>query len=95
LNTKTFVSIGSGPGIGTATAERFAREGFRIVLTSRNPASLVDRAKRLVAQGCQVEARRVDAGNLASVSALVRDVEPSSVQSTCCTSIPRRCEPRR
>jgi NAD(P)-dependent dehydrogenase (short-subunit alcohol dehydrogenase family) len=29
---KTFLGIGSGPGIGLATAERFAREGFRIVL---------------------------------------------------------------
>ncbi|CAM3835231.1 hypothetical protein ROSI111154_24480 [Rouxiella silvae] len=33
---KTFVSIGTGPGIGFATAERFAREGFRIILTARN-----------------------------------------------------------
>jgi short-subunit dehydrogenase len=72
---KTFLSIGSGPGIGMATAERFAREGFRIVLTSRNAASLVDRAKRLGARGVQVETRNVDAGDLASVSALVREVE--------------------
>jgi len=28
---KTFVSIGAGPGMGMATAERFAKEGFRIV----------------------------------------------------------------
>ena len=72
---KTFLSIGSGPGIGTATAVRFAREGFRIVLTSRNTTSLVERANRFVAEGHQVETRTVDAGNLASVSALVRDVE--------------------
>jgi NAD(P)-dependent dehydrogenase (short-subunit alcohol dehydrogenase family) len=29
---KTFLSIGSGPGIGVATAERFASEGFDVVL---------------------------------------------------------------
>jgi NAD(P)-dependent dehydrogenase (short-subunit alcohol dehydrogenase family) len=48
---KTFLSIGSGPGIGIATAERFAREGFRIVLTSRDTAKLSDRARRLKAGG--------------------------------------------
>ena len=47
---KTFLSIGSGPGIGIATAERFA-EGFRIVLTSRDTAKLSDRARRLKAGG--------------------------------------------
>ena len=26
---KTFLSIGSGPGMGLATAERFAKEDFR------------------------------------------------------------------
>lgn len=25
---KTFLSIGTGPGMGLATAERFARDGF-------------------------------------------------------------------
>lgn len=33
---KTFLSIGTGPGIGFATAERFAREGFRVVLSARD-----------------------------------------------------------
>ncbi|CAN7522197.1 SDR family NAD(P)-dependent oxidoreductase [Rhizobium rhizogenes] len=36
---KTFLSIGSGPGIGLATAKRFAAEGYRIILTSRNQDS--------------------------------------------------------
>ena len=30
----TFLSIGSGPGMGLATAERFAREGFQVVPVS-------------------------------------------------------------
>ena len=37
---KTFLSIGSGPGIGLDTAIRFAREGYRVILTSRNKALL-------------------------------------------------------
>jgi short-subunit dehydrogenase len=72
---KTFLSIGSGPGIGIATAERFAREGFRIVLTSRDTAKLSDRARRLKAGGYAVEVKAVDAGDLASVSALIRETE--------------------
>jgi len=33
---KTFLSIGTGPGMGLATAERFAGEGFRVILSARN-----------------------------------------------------------
>jgi short-subunit dehydrogenase len=72
---KTFLSIGSGPGIGIATAERFAREGFRIVLTSRDVAGLSERARHLEAKGYVVEVKAVDAGDLASVSALIRETE--------------------
>lgn len=31
---KTFLSIGSGSGMGLATAERFAKEGFQVVLSA-------------------------------------------------------------
>jgi short-subunit dehydrogenase len=72
---KTFLSIGSGPGIGAATAERFAREGYRIVLSSRDIGRLAERAGHLAAKGYQVETRTADAGDLASVTALVREVE--------------------
>lgn len=75
LVMKTFLSIGSGPGIGIATAERFAQEGFRVVLTSRDPAKLAERAKQLEAKGYAVEVRAVDAGNLPSVEALIRATE--------------------
>jgi NAD(P)-dependent dehydrogenase (short-subunit alcohol dehydrogenase family) len=34
--SKTFLSIASGPGIGLATARRFGREGYRVVLAARN-----------------------------------------------------------
>ena len=72
---KTFLSIGSGPGIGTARAERFAEEGFRIVLASRDMARLAEKAEQLTRKGHQVALKTVDAGDLASVSALVRETE--------------------
>jgi short-subunit dehydrogenase len=72
---KTFLSIGSGPGIGIATAERFAQEGFRIVLTSRNPQKLAERANQLSEKGYTVAVKAVDAGDLASVAQLIRQTE--------------------
>ncbi|KXU87071.1 short-chain dehydrogenase [Caballeronia megalochromosomata] len=72
---KTFLSIGSGPGIGIATATRFAQEGFRVILTSRNPENLADRATQLSEKGYTVGIRSGDAGNLDSVLQLVRETE--------------------
>jgi short-subunit dehydrogenase len=72
---KTFLSIASGPGIGTATANRFAKEGFRVVLASRDPAKLDARAEHLKAKGYAVEIKAVDAGDLASIAAVIREAE--------------------
>lgn len=44
---KTFLSIGSGRGIGLATAPRFAKEGYHIVLTSRNQTYLSEQVEAL------------------------------------------------
>jgi NAD(P)-dependent dehydrogenase (short-subunit alcohol dehydrogenase family) len=54
---KTFLSIGSGPGMGFATAARFAREGFQIVLSARNPTNTQELADRLKAKGFRAEPR--------------------------------------
>jgi len=72
---KTFLSIGTGPGMGLATAERFAKEGFRVVLSARNGAKTAHLADQLTAKAYKVDVRTVDAGDAHSVSALVADVE--------------------
>lgn len=72
---KTFLSIGTGPGMGLATAERFAREGFRVVLGARQLDKTRDLASRLEAQSYKVDASVVDAADPASIAALVEDVE--------------------
>ena len=71
----TFLSIGSGPGMGLATAERFAREGFDIVLSARSADKVQGLADQLKAKGYKAEVRTVDAGDPASVAKLVSEVE--------------------
>jgi NAD(P)-dependent dehydrogenase (short-subunit alcohol dehydrogenase family) len=72
---KTFLGIGSGPGIGYATAARFARDDFQIVLSARNPAKTHEQANRLKAKGCHVDVRTVDSADPESVAALINEVQ--------------------
>lgn len=72
---KTFLSIGTGPGMGIETAERFAREGFRVVLSARSADKTQKLSEALKGKGHQVEVRTVDASDLSSIAGLVGDVE--------------------
>lgn len=72
---KTFLSIGSGPGIGYATAERFAKAGFRIVLSARSIEKTQALAEKLIRQGYSASVHKVDATDAASVVALIAEVE--------------------
>ena len=72
---KTFLSIGAGPGMGFATAGRFAKEGFRVVLSGRNKAKVEELAAQLKANGYDADARSVDASDPASVVSLIAQVE--------------------
>lgn len=72
---KTFLSIGSGPGMGMATASRFAGEGFRVVLSSRNKSNVAAQADQLRAAGFAAEGRVADASDITSIVDLIREVE--------------------
>ncbi|MBI6884995.1 SDR family oxidoreductase [Pseudomonas putida] len=72
---KTFLSIGTGPGIGFATAERFAREGFRVVICARDSEKTLELAERLKGQNHEVHVRQVDASNATEVLSLTAQVE--------------------
>lgn len=72
---KIFVGIAAGPGIGISTAERFACEGFAVVLASRTARKVDALAQELRAKGYEAEARTVDAGDPASVARLIAEVE--------------------
>jgi NAD(P)-dependent dehydrogenase (short-subunit alcohol dehydrogenase family) len=71
---KTFLSIGAGPGMGFATAQRFAKEGFQVVLAARSAARTQELAERLISKGYKASARKVDASDPKSIAELVADV---------------------
>jgi NAD(P)-dependent dehydrogenase (short-subunit alcohol dehydrogenase family) len=72
---ETFLSIGTGPGIGFPTAERFAKEGFQIALAARGAAKTHQLADKLRWKGHTAEAGTVDSGDPESVAKLVAEVE--------------------
>jgi short-subunit dehydrogenase len=72
---RTFLSIGAGPGIGFATAERFAKEGFQVVLAARSVAKTQELADRLIKKGYKANARKVDSSDPKSVAELVAEVQ--------------------
>ena len=72
---KTFLSIGAGPGMGFATAERFAKESFQVVLAARNVAKTQELAERLISKGHKANVRRVEAGDPKSVAELIAEVQ--------------------
>ena len=55
--------IGAGPGIGAATARRFARDGYRVTLAARHRDKLEELAGDLRPIGAEVAIVRVDAAD--------------------------------
>lgn len=55
-----FAIVGAGPGLGAATARRFAREGFSIALISRSPEKLSGLHQELAAARVQVAGYAAD-----------------------------------
>jgi len=68
----TFLSIGAGPGIGLATAQRFAAEGHKVVLAARRAERLAETAADLrLGPNVGVDVELVDCADSADVAALV------------------------
>jgi short-subunit dehydrogenase len=59
-----FIGIGAGPGLGASTAERFAQEGFDILLTARNRNRVLELADAIGNKtGVKATALELDASN--------------------------------
>ncbi|EUJ11241.1 short-chain dehydrogenase of unknown substrate specificity [Methylophilaceae bacterium 11] len=67
----TLLIIGSGPGIGLATAQRFAREGYAIVLSSRNLKNLQAQSAKLSTYGIKATLEVADANDSTQIDNLV------------------------
>jgi short-subunit dehydrogenase len=74
--SKTFLSVASGPGIGLATARRFGREGYRVVLAARNVERLQADAAKLRAEGIEATTVKVDATDARAVANVVASIGP-------------------
>jgi NADP-dependent 3-hydroxy acid dehydrogenase YdfG len=67
----SIIVIGAGPGLGTAIARRFGREGFRAGLISRRLAAAEQVADELAAEKIDAYAAAGDASDRASLLAAI------------------------
>ncbi|HEY0813978.1 MAG TPA: SDR family NAD(P)-dependent oxidoreductase [Pseudonocardia sp.] len=73
---RTLLVVGAGPGLGTAVALRFAREGYAVGLISRTAASVADALRHLRADGATVYSTQADVTDERALrTALDRTVE--------------------
>ncbi|MBC7703596.1 MAG: SDR family oxidoreductase [Rhodoferax sp.] len=77
---------GAAQGIGMATAQRLARDGFRVVAMDRNAERLTGAVAGLVEQGLDVVASVVDVCERASVVAAL-DAQPQVDVMVCAAGI--------
>ena len=75
---RTIVVVGAGKGLGNAVAERFAREGFSVVLMARGGEHLRTYVAEFAAKGIEVRTQVADAADFAGFArAFSRVVETS------------------
>lgn len=74
---KTYLVIGAGAGMSFATAEKFASQGYNIVLAARNYERLNILANRLKNKNYSVETAVVDSSNPSDVAALIQKYKSS------------------
>lgn len=74
MTSRVYVVLGAGAGLGLATARRFGREGFSVVLVARSAERLQPLVTTLSAEGITAEGLAADLATEAEVRALVADV---------------------
>lgn len=71
---KIFVSIGSGTGIGFATASHFAKNGFKVILMGRTKARLESMTNQLQHDGMLADYRVLDASDSVAVQSVLEQI---------------------
>lgn len=79
MNLAMALVTGGASGMGLATVERLAREGFTVAMIDRDGAVAEREAKRLVALGLPVTAHVLDLTDEVAVRALVERLSPIQV----------------
>lgn len=74
LEGKVAIITGGNSGVGAATAELFAKEGAKIVITARRVPQLEEVADKIRALGAEVLPIRCDVSNVEDVEAMVEEV---------------------
>lgn len=72
------IVTGGAGGMGLATVERLARDGFSVVMVDRDEALAARETERLVGLGLDVKCRVLDLTDEAAVRALVQSLPPVS-----------------
>jgi short-subunit dehydrogenase len=72
--SKTLLVAGFGPGISTAVAEKFGKEGFSIALVARSAERLQAGVQALQAKGIQAAAFPADLASPAAIVPLIESV---------------------
>ncbi|MDR5804732.1 SDR family NAD(P)-dependent oxidoreductase [Caballeronia sp. LZ001] len=68
----TYLIIGAGPGIGLASAQKFAAQGYKVVSAARSGKRLNEAIGSLRETGAKVVFEEVDASNSAAVEKLIQ-----------------------
>ncbi len=74
MDKKTIVVVGAGKGMGNHIAEEFGKNDFRIVLISRNQASLDGYAKEFADKGMETYGIATDASDTKSLTSAFSQV---------------------
>lgn len=72
--SKTLLVAGFGPGISTAVAEKFGKEGFAVALVARNAQRLQAGVQALQTKGIQAAAFPADLASPAAIAPLIERV---------------------
>ena len=75
MDNKIILIVGGSGGIGSAAAKRFAREGAKVILASRNKSSVEKVAKEINDNGGEAFAIEVDATDPSSVVKMTNEID--------------------
>ena len=75
MDKKTIVVVGAGKGLGNHVAERFGKEGFRVVLMARNEQALENYRKAMTETGIETHVHVADAAHPETLAAAMEQVE--------------------